>query len=786
MRVLNTLMASVSLVAVTGGAAAAQTTPPEESSSVELREIVVTAQRREERIQDVPLAVTAVDEVAIERLNARDIRDLTASVPNLVLNEVNIGPSMSQVSLRGVNSQDPEKSFDPAVGVFVDGVYLGTSAFNLLDAFDLQRIEILRGPQGTLFGRNTTGGAINAFRTQPTGELGGKARVIVGTANRLDVQGLVNFPIIEDVLAGKVSAIRQTDDGIYENTAGGATGARDRWAASATVRFTPNNRLEATLIYDHAEDDSELTPYAPRGVSFFSPIPVRVTQPSFPTSPATITPGFGPDAYCLAPGGRCEEMVSSITDPHFQESRLDALTLNTTYELSPQFTLDAVLGWRKSEEAVYIDFDGTDRTVFNSARFQQYEQRSAELRLTSDFSGPLNFVAGLFHFESEYALQQAIKLDLRMAGAPVPLGALYVNGSGDEDQHEAQTTAIFVQGDYEIMPTVTVTVGGRLTWDEKSIFTTFRGAPRAPTQAYSILEGVLPGRPITSQGGATVDFFEFTPKVAVNWKPSDDILLYASYSRGYNAGGFSARAGTVADVTTPFDPEYINAFEIGVKSDLLERRLRLNVAAFLNDYQDKQEEAIQPGPPPSFTSTTVRNVSGARIAGLEIEATALITEAFQVDFAFGYMAAEYTDFPGFLSAAQYVSNPPQPPGTLIAADFSALELRRTPEFTASLTPTYSVPVGDFGTLVLTGSARYTDVQYSEIFNNFRGKVPAQTVFDASASLEFGGPDQDRFRLTAFGKNLGDEQNFTSFTNSLVDFGVIQQPRTYGLELQARF
>jgi iron complex outermembrane receptor protein len=783
MRVLSVLLGGVSLFAISAEGVWAQTAPSGETGTSALPEIVVTAQRREEQIQDVPLAVTALDAVAIERLNARDIRDLTATVPNLVLSEVSIGPSMSQVSLRGVNSQDPEKSFDPAVGVFVDGVYLGTSAFNLLDAFDLERIEVLRGPQGTLFGRNTTGGAINAFRTRPTGEFEGKARVIVGTAGRLDLQGLVNFPVAKDVLAGKLSFVSQKDDGIYANSAGGSKGARDRWAATAALRFTPNEKFDATLIYDHANDESDLTPYSPRNVSVFSPIPVQITQTTFPT-PATVRPGFGPDLFCLTPGGRCEEFVSSITDPHFQKSSLDALTLNASYELSDAFTLDAVLGWRQSEEEVYIDFDGTNLTVFNARREQEYEQRSAELRLTSNFDGPLNFVAGVFHFESEYTLKQAIKLDLRMIGATPALGLAYLNGSGDEDAHEASTSAIFVQGDYAITPTLTLTLGGRYTMDEKSVFTEFKGPARPPTAPYSILEGVLP-RPTTSSGGASVEFEEFTPKVALNWKPSEDLLLYASYSRGFNAGGFSARAGTVFDVTTPFQPEFINAYEAGFKSDLLDRRVRLNTAVFFNDYQNKQEEVIQPGPPPTATSTTVRNASNARIFGVEIEATALITDQFQVDAAFGYMDSKYEEFPGFISSAQYVSTPAQPPNTLIAADLSSLRLRRTPKFTASVQPTYTAPL-PFGTLVLTGNVRYTDVQYAEIFNNYRGKIRSNVIADASASLEFGGPEQDTFRLTLFGKNLSDEQFFTSFTNSLVDFSTVSPPRTWGLELQARF
>ena len=754
-----------------------------------LDEIVVTAQRREEQIQDVPLAVSAFDGSAIESLNARDIRDLASVVPNLVISKVAIGPSMTQVSLRGVNSQDPEKSFDPAVGVFIDGVYLGTSAFNLLDTFDLERVEVLRGPQGTLFGRNTTGGAINAIRSSPTGKFGIKAKVTVGNSERLDAAAVVNAPIVEDLLALKFAAFVNTDGGQWKNPSGGATGAEDRWSTSTRLRWTPNTDLTIDFTWDHAEDDSELTPYIPLGVAAATTLPYRIT--GVPPTPATILAASPPDRFCTIAGGRCRQTdfsFSNVTDPHRMDAKLDAYTLNGDWKLGESWTLTGVLGYREAAENVYIDFDGSNLTVFNVVRSQDYDQWSAEFRVASNFDGPLNFVAGAFHFNSRYALRQAIKLDVAMV-SPVPaLGLAYANASGDEDNHRAKTTAIFAQTDWSFAPDWTLTLGGRVSWDDKRIRTKFVGSPvgMPPTRAaYSVSQGVPANRPVTSSGGASESWTEFTPRVSLKWRINDDLQAYASYTRGYNAGGFSGRAGTVLDVTTPFNPEHINSFEAGFKSDLLDRRARLNVAVFYNDYEDKQEEAIQPGPPPTFTSTTVRNVAGARIMGIELEGTAILSDNLRIETSAGFMNAEYTDYKGFVSTAQYISTPPQPAGTLLRADLSSLKLRRVPEMTASFTPTWEAPLAD-GFLTARATARYVSEQYAEFFNDPRGRIPGQTFLDASISYRWGGKDNDRMSLTLFGENLTDEQDTTSFTNSIVDFGTVASPRLYGLTLQVNY
>ena len=292
-------------------------------------------------------------------------------------------------------------------------------------------------------------------------------------------------------------------------------------------------------------------------------------------------------------------------------------------------------------------------------------------------------------------------------------------------------------------------------------------------------------RPLDEEGSNSEDWFEITPKVALTWQITDNVLAYLSFTRGYNSGGFSARAGTVADVTTPFDPEFINAYELGVKSDLLDGRLRVNASVFLNDYNNKQEEAISPAPPPTFTSTTVRNVAGARIAGFELEISALLSETFRVDASFGYLDAQYTNFDGFLGASEFVSDPAQPPGTLIAADLSTLQLRRAPAITFSISPTYSQQIGP-GFLTLSATVRFVDSHFTEFFNDPRGRLEDQWFIDAFIQYEFGGPDMNAYTIKVFGKNLAKEDGFSTFTNSIVDFGGLQQPRQWGVEVIGKF
>lgn len=769
--------------------AADQSPPAPDGDQPMLEDIVVTAEKRSASVQSVGIAITALDEAAVERLNARDLTTLTGTVPNLVYGQQGLGPGLAQISIRGINSQDVEKSFDPAVGAFIDGVYLGTSAFNVLDAFDTERVEVLRGPQGTLFGRNTTGGAISTFRTRPTGEAGGKIQLTTGAANRRDVQLLLNSPEFGGAWSLKVAGYSQQDDGIFENRAGGSTGAKERWGGTAALRFRPSDTFDAQITYDHAEDNSEIPPFLPASVGVPSPLPIRITQTTFPT-PAVVYPALPADRFCTVPGGVCIQndlSYSTSTQPHFIDAQLNALTGNFVWTPHEDYEFTAVIGWRSSTEYVATDYDGTPLDVFGVTRIQNYDQTSAELRVATNYDGRFNFIAGVFYFDSGYDLNQGQKVDRAMNLTPAPpLGTVYSNGAGSNYTHASQSTALFFQGNYELLDGLTLTAGLRATWDKKEIYKYIMGAIADTTAAgFNTGVGIPAGRPITSQGGGEADWFNLTPKLELKYRVTPDVMLYGSYSRGYNAGGFSGRAGTIADTTTPFDPEYVDAYEVGAKATMLNGRARVNAAFFVNQFEDKQEDSISPAPAPLFTSTTVRNASTAQMAGIELEGSFLLTDSLRLDGSFGYLNAEYKEFNAFLSSSQYVSTPAQPANTLIAADFSTLKPRHAPEFTGSITPSWTTAIGP-GEFTVQGTARYTGERFVEFYNDPRGRVPGMTLIDASASFTFpalGGKDT---RITLFGSNLTDERYIQNFTSSIVDLRLPAAPRTWGLSVQAKF
>jgi iron complex outermembrane receptor protein len=847
-------VSTILTAAALGGLAPAFAQEQAATEARQLDTIVVTAQRREQALQDVPVSVAAFGQEALERLNARTIADLTGQVPTLVLTPVAIGPGLAQVSLRGINSQDPEKSFDPAVGVFVDGIYLGTNAANLLDAFDLASIEVLRGPQGTLFGRNTTGGAINAVRSRPTQDWGFKGSLTLGTAERQDVRVVANAPLVEDKLGLKVSFFRQKDDGVYDNpTPGGPRGARDSTSASAALLFTPSDQFEALLTYDWVDDKSELAPYAPRYSNLTFPAPVSVL-PNQPGVPAGTNIQQGPDRMCVT-FNRCSPVGAepAITSggPHDYTWSLDALTLQMKARI-PNFEIISITGHREAPEVVRIDFDALPETIFHAYREQDYSQFSQEVRIVSDFEGDFNFVAGAFYFESEYTLTSSNVFDGAVlpafvanflpliplvanglgpfAGIPAParpvlagqlntqfntLGQGYLWSGGNATDHRASTWALYAQGDLTFgdRDQFTLTGGLRYTEDSKKITQSFfngipgdfplpvLGAVVLRRQPWDFRNGDLPGKTIGSSGSAEASWDNFTPKVAFSWRIDDLRLLYASWTRGYNAGGFSGRAGTILAATTPYQPEEITAYEVGLKSEWFDRRLRANVAAFFTDYQDKQEEVIVPIPVSPFTSTQVQNVASAEIWGIEGEFNALVTDHITINASFGYLQAEYSEFVVPVDAT--LVNPFLPgtlatPPTFVRADLSGLELRRAPEWTASIQPVYDRTFQN-GRLVAKLTARYTADNFSEFWNDPRGLIEAKTIVDLSASWSFGGDDMDQFRINAFANNVTDEGGPNSFVRAastrnatfpngqgFLALSGVQLPRVVGVELQVNF
>ena len=729
-----------------------------------LEEIVVTAQKRAENLQTVPLAVSAVTAQTFERYASSNISDLSGSIPNVVVGSPTPGgSSIVSISIRGIQYAENEKSIEPPIGVVLDGVFIGTAQGGLLQSFDLERVEILRGPQGTLFGKNTTGGAINAIRTRPTGRFGVKMAGTLGTLGRRELRGVVNFPIVEGVLAGKAAFSYEAMNGVKNLLFDRRDGKRDYWSASGTLLFTPSETFEALLTYDHSKDRSDSWPVVVRYISGPTVIPTIPPLTILGDTPCRVL-NFCPPF---------DKRHSRINRPAIAHADLDALTLNAKLELGDDLNLVSVTGWRKSIENLLTDFDASELLIFQTQRPRDFfEQFTQELRLEGGIGDRVKFVAGLFYFDTHYNTLAIRTQDLGyIRGNPALIGVrsqffpnATISAQTHVDQH-AKSYAAFMQADVEVVDRLTLTVGGRYTKDRKKIL-------------YELLnpDGSLIG---SAQGALfpqtirkKASWSKFTPRVALKYQFNRDTLAYASFTQGYNAGGYSGRAPDVSSVG-PYDPEKVNAYEVGVKTELLDRKLRLNLAVFRTDYKDKQQDVSRAISIPPFFGTTVTNAASARIQGVELEATAVPTSGLVFASSFGYLDAKYRDFVGNITGQGVTDN-------------SNLKMVRTPEITATGSVDYSFEAAG-GTVEMGARLRYLDDMELIVTNDPVGHTKPVGFLDAS--LGYGRETGNvAWKIKVYGRNLTDKLRAATATRigGFLDFLSYNRGREGGVELSVKF
>ena len=755
----NLTRAFCSLIAV-GLSTLSVSVPAWAEGSDVLEEVVVTARKVEESMQDVSVAVTAFTGEAVDNLMIRDVRELEGLVPNVVIDAVSVAPSGASLYIRGVGTQEVERSFDPAVGVVIDGVPLSFVNGSMRNTFDFQSIEILRGPQGTLFGRNTTGGVINITRSRPTGELGLKYEVRGGSDSLLDTKAVFNFPLGE-TLAGKLSFASQKDGSARRNsTIGRDVGNADNQEIGATLLFTPTENFEALFTYVNYQDDNDGVPL--QNIASFNP--------DNPVNPV-------PELPCIL--GFCGDAVTDLED--FSQDfytrpiqfEWDSYTLNLNYELELG-TLSAIVGYQDTDESVPTDFDATPLNFFHTIRDQESEQTSVELRFASGpgLSETFDFVAGIFWVEDEYALDQ--KTSIAAFGGQA--GALFQDPFAN---HEREALAVFGEVHIDLSEKLMLTLAGRYTDEEKDYAgriafggDAFAGfVPGSPTDDFFVF-GQPIWVPIDAAAGSE-SWKEFTPKIGLDYRINDEVLTYISYSEGFRSGGFNGRNQNLANIG-PFDPEFVENWEIGLKGDFLENTLRLNVAVFMNTYDDKQEEVIEPD---GFggTNTVVRNASTADLFGWEAEATWVASDRFRLEANIGYLDAEYDDFIADIT------------GDGIITDNSDLNLRRTPEYTYGIAGNYGVPVGE-GYFNAYLSYRYTDEYWVDVRNDPRGLLDDRGVIDLVMSYEWDWAEERTVKISVWGRDLTDEVDFNSAVPiaGTIAFAGVAGGRQIGLTIGGNF
>ena len=788
---LSTLLGSTILLGM-AWPAHAQDTAVEDQGAI--RDIIVTAERREDSIQDVPVAITALDQQALAAPIVEDLRDFAGRVPSLVVDSVAAGPSAAAISIRGISFEDIEKSFDPAVGVVVDGVFVGTNTGQLLDSFDLERLEVLRGPQGTLFGRNTIAGVISVTRTRPTEEFGARGSIGYSRFDTKRGRLVVNSGTLGGIVALKGFAFYDDTDGFYRNvTKGRREGQYEVFTYGATALITPVEGISAEITYEHMRE---------RGETVVAPLSET-----------------GKDLICLAPGAPgfspAAECNRRLTQPNwglyttFQNvdsdvrNDTDAVTANVNIELGENFLLTSVTGYRTNEESVRQDFDASSTNFFDTLRQQDYEQFSQELRVVGDVTPWLNLLVGAYYFDSNYQLDQSTNFGVVLGQGQTAVLRQYVD-------HKSKSYAGFADARFKLGEQVTLGLGGRYTRDKKSIFNnygriaalvrltqpSFTGVECVGvTGTFSPAPGVvLPVYAPASNCSGSESFGKFTWRANLNYEFDDTKLVYASYSRGFRSGGFNGRSSSPTTLG-PYFPEIVDAYELGLKADWLDRRLRTNIAVYHTKYDNKQEEVVQPAPPGSSSpqETVVRNASSARINGIELEVIAQPHPRFSITATASFTDAKFKRF-----FNDVVGLTPGSPPDGVPDDVSTFSLRRAPKYQFAVGGDYYVPIGP-GRLDLNTMLRFQDAYQTciapnrpaipgAIRNDDRCRTEARERLDAQISytLPMGGESEIRFSV--FGRNLTDNRGLAATlpVAGLFTFGTAIPPRTYGAEFSFKF
>lgn len=716
------LLATAALIIYPASAASAQDASGETSASSSggLEEIVVTARKREESMQDVPASISALSAGELERRFDSDVRDFADSSPNIVIDDTQQGPGgVAAVYIRGIGVADVEKSVDPAVGVVFDDVYIGQSSGSLLKAIDIDRVEVLRGPQGTLFGRNATGGVINLARSRPTYDLTGKARLTYGRFDTWKVEGVASTGLSEN-MALKVSGAYEKSDGYFYNSVYDQPGQRSEfYAIAAALLIEPTDNLDLQISYDHqkTKQDPPQLLAVNRPTDLFCAVYGQC-------SPAPGVPTSG-DRYVSVSDGRLEKNA---------EFRLDMVTGKATYDIGSDMQFDYIFGWLKTEEEITQDFDAGPQTLYHTDRPARWRQTTNELRLTKGGSGPMTFVLGAYFWDSRYTIN--LKNYIGFAGPPLLTSAQDVMQTN-------KSWAVYGEGDYDLTDRLTLTLGARYTKDKKSSIVNdlpifFYGTTVEENPVGSAPGVIVMAEPVKKS------WSKFTPRVSLRYELTDEAMVYALWSRGYRGGGFNGRPSTIGAATIPYDPETLDNYEVGFKTEFAGGRVRFNGAAFLMKYKDMQQDLDVPAPGTSTgRENRTINASSAELKGFELDLTARVTDGLTLHGNLGYLDAKYKDFVGDIFST----------GTPVDATF--LKIRRAPKWTGNIGGTYEVDVGSNASAWLSGDVHYISGHEITFLNNPNLRNGGQFLVDASINARF-----NQTTVSLFGKNLANEKGWT--------------------------
>jgi len=682
---------------VAAGASYAQTTTgavPSSDQGQVVENVLVTAQKRgvAENSQTVPIALTALGSVQLDELHAQNLANLTTIAPNVTFADVGTIPGYANFTIRGVGINTSIPSVEPAVGVFVDGIYLGMSAGAVLDLFDVEDVEILRGPQATLFGRNTTGGAvlINTRRPGDTFSVRGRASVETG------LQETFGFSVegpIADRLKAKVVAYYNNDAGWFKNQFDGQSfGATHTSFVRPTIVWSPTQDVDATLIYERG---------ATRGNG------AVVQNPAY-----------------------FHHFTVDIDNPGYNKYDWEAVTSEVDWRPGAGVVTN-LFGYRRLEQSASIDVDGQPRPLFHAADDLDQHQISEELRFSGRLLDRLAVTAGLYYFEQDFTYLERRNL---LNGTPFAIDSTLGGKIHDTNY------AAFAEATYDIVPGVGLIAGGRFTSERKSAqIATF--VPKTSNSLCDFTTGTcifnFPGPSFPGSPGSNT-WDNFVPKLGVQWQESQDVLFYGTWTRGVRSGGYNVRNTSFTISPGPYDPELEDSFELGVKSDTFDRRLRFNAALFYSKLKDLQRDVNETDPIVGVVQVTA-NTADATIRGFEFEATGAVGEGFVLNANAGYTEGRYDKVRFDLDTD----------GVIGPSDFG-LQIPRLSKWSYSVGAAYARDLGEGLTLQLRADYGYRS-RAAETDSNLTFYAPVRSL-TASASVAFGG---GRWVASVYGRNLLD-------------------------------
>ncbi|HYD46628.1 MAG TPA: TonB-dependent receptor [Phenylobacterium sp.] len=731
----------------------------DEPAAVE--ELVVTARRREETLVDVPISMTVQTGEQLEARGAQDITSLQRVTPNLTL-QVSRGTNSTLTAfIRGVGQQDPLWGFEPGVGLYVDDVYIARPQGAVLDIFDIERIEVLRGPQGTLYGRNTIGGAIKYVTSRlDAAEPHFRARGTLGTYEQMDLVLSGSVPLGERAAIGGAFATYNRD-GFGENRFTGADQYNKQvMAGRLSLELRPTDELFLRLSGDYLDDDSNAN-HGHRE----RPIPAALAAL---VNPAECR-GVLDDPYDTCAGlGDKNEVINK------------GVSLLAEWSPAGPFTFKSITAWREGEtNSRGIDFDNTPAPILDVAvadTVYQDDQFSQEFQLLYE-GERLQGVAGLYFLDANASGQ----FDTILQAASLTQGT-----SGSV---ETTSFAAFADFSVDLTERLSVSVGGRWTRDDKDAVV-FKAN-------YAGLGSPITGRNVAPVGvltnyAASARFSEFTPRISATYELNDDLNVYAAYGRGFKSGGYDMRGDAAATPATQngYDPEIVDSYEAGLKGSLFDRRLRMTTALFYTDYQGQQITIQQVNPAGTGVVSFVDNVGSSTIWGWEFEGQAQLTDRLTANLALGYTHAEFDEF------LSYVPNAAPPPIFVLADVADTRQFQNTPKWTGNLSLAYAHPLANGANLRLLGSMSFRSD--TSMFETPFPQVDQKAYQLYDLSLVYTSADE-RWKVGLHGRNLSDERYRTGaytfafdpaapstiiFGDSVIGF--YGPPRTVSLTLDYSF